>query len=117
MEQTNARYLEPSFFSPLPSLAVTDVSFISLSLIFPVIARLGCTEAIALIKPQFEVGKEIKRFDGVVKKEEDRLKAVEKVKEYAERSGFVTAGITDSPIEGPKGNKEFLIYLIKKVSD
>jgi 23S rRNA (cytidine1920-2'-O)/16S rRNA (cytidine1409-2'-O)-methyltransferase len=111
MEQTNARYLKRQMFAPLPDLAVTDVSFISLSLILPVIAHLGCRETVALIKPQFEVGKEIPGFDGVVRKDKDREKAVEKVKQYAMENGFLVKGVEKSPIQGPKGNVEYLIYL------
>jgi len=111
MENTNARFLKKTDFTPPPVLAVTDVSFISLSLILPVIKELNCLETIALIKPQFEIGREIKNFDGVVRKQEDREKAIEKVKAYALELDFKIQGIAESPIQGPKGNVEYLIYL------
>ncbi len=110
-EKTNARYLEKSDFAPLPDIAVCDVSFISLKLIFPVVARLECKEFVALIKPQFEVGKDVNGFDGIVRRESDRLMAIEKVKTYALENGFKIIGITKSVIKGPKGNQEYLIYL------
>lgn len=111
LEKTNARYLTKAQFNPLPLLAVIDVSFISLSLILPVVKNLQCAEVVALIKPQFEMGKEIKNFNGVVKTQEDRDKAIEKVKNYAIQNNFKVKGVVESPITGPKGNQEYLIYL------
>lgn len=111
LEKTNARYLEPSLFDPPPSLAVCDVSFISLKLIIPVVKKISIPDFVALIKPQFEVGKEIPGFDGVVKRDEERELAIVRVKEYAHDAGFVVSGLCESPITGPKGNVEYLIYL------
>ena len=75
-----------------------------------VVKNIGCKEVIALIKPQFEIGKEIKGFDGVVKNEKDRQRAIKKIEGFSKDLGFIIKGITESPITGPKGNKEYLMY-------
>lgn len=112
MEQTNGRILELSHFEQIIDFAVCDVSFISLKLILPVFKRLNIKKAVVLIKPQFEVGKEIEGFDGVVKKEEHRELAINRVKSYAKESGYQVSGLSKSPIQGPKGNQEYLLYLL-----
>ncbi len=93
---------------------VCDVSFISLKKIIPQIKKIAdySTECILLIKPQFEVGKEIAdKTKGVIRDEEIQRAVVEDIAKFAESSGFRVQGITDSPITGAKGNKEFLLWL------
>ncbi len=93
---------------------VCDVSFISLKKIIPQIKKIVDypIECVLLIKPQFEVGKEIAdKTKGVIKNEEIQRSVVEDIAEFSEEQRFHVEGITDSPITGAKGNKEFLIYL------
>lgn len=111
MERTNIRYLERL---PEPAdLAVIDVSFISLALVFPVVARLlrAGGEVVALIKPQFEAGREQVGRGGVVRDERVHRAVLEKVLISAERCGFKVLGLMPSPLKGPAGNVEFLAYL------
>jgi len=95
-----------------------DVSFISLKKILPHIKELVAnsqqqsTQIVALIKPQFEAGaKEVSRGKGVIKSEQKRLEIVEEIKIFAQSQDFKILGLTESPITGAKGNKEYLIYL------
>lgn len=114
MEQTNARYLTKEHINTEIDLAVIDVSFISLSLIFPAILKeLAVHQVIALIKPQFEVGEGIKGFNGIVKKEEHHIQAIEKINQLIGDYPYSILGLTYSPIKGPQGNIEFLLYLEK----
>jgi 23S rRNA (cytidine1920-2'-O)/16S rRNA (cytidine1409-2'-O)-methyltransferase len=111
MERVNARLLDT-----LPEqidLAVIDVSFISLGLILPRVARLlaPARDAITLIKPQFEVGKESVGKGGVVRDPRLHRVVIEQVLARAEALGFNAAGIIRSPIRGPAGNIEFLAWL------
>jgi 23S rRNA (cytidine1920-2'-O)/16S rRNA (cytidine1409-2'-O)-methyltransferase len=116
MERINARYLEQ-----LPEsvqLVTIDVSFISLTRILPMIkawfdpdAKISNT-IIPLIKPQFEAGKnEVKRGKGVIKDPIIHLRVLEEILGFAEDEGYSIKGLIQSPISGPKGNKEFLAYL------
>ncbi len=114
--QTNARFLKPEIFSEKPGLCAIDVSFISLKLVLgPVFGVMAPgAEMVALIKPQFELSPaDLKR--GIVKTEELRLKAVEKMRAFLEDAlpGVEEKGLMDSPIKGAKGNLEFLWYLKK----
>jgi 23S rRNA (cytidine1920-2'-O)/16S rRNA (cytidine1409-2'-O)-methyltransferase len=112
MERTNARHLE-SLPEPV-SLIVGDLSFISLTKILPAIQRLAShgAEAVLLIKPQFEVGRESVGKGGVVRDESLRQAAIAKVVASAEAGGAVSHGVIDSPIPGAKkGNIEALIHL------
>ncbi len=112
MEKTNFRDI-----SELPEKIdyfVCDVSFISLKKIIPQIKIIAdyTTEAALLIKPQFEVGKEVAdKCKGVIKDEEIQQGVVEDIATFAEASGFKVKGLAESPITGAKGNKEFLIWL------
>jgi len=112
MERTNARHLES-----LPeqvSLIVGDLSFISLTKVLPAIQRLSGqgSEAVLLIKPQFEVGKASVGKGGVVRDEDARQAAIEMVTRSAEDMGATAHGVIDSPIPGAKkGNIEALIHL------
>jgi len=126
MEETNARFVES-----LPeqvSLAVVDASFISLKILLPVIKRWFTLfllssfvegkkkeerrDVIALIKPQFEAGKkDVSRGDGVIRDPEIHRQVLTDVLKYAKEEGFAIRGLVKSPLMGPKGNAEFLVWL------
>ena len=111
MDRTNARYLTRDNFPENIELAVCDVSFISLKLILPVLDSV-CGEAVVLIKPQFEAGRDrISR--GIVRDKAVHIDVLEDMLKFIrEETGFVTIGLTHSPIKGTEGNTEFLCYLI-----
>ncbi len=114
LEKCNIRYLEPDTLGERVDLAVIDASFISLAKVLPnTLRHLRPGGAIvALIKPQFEVGKGEVGKGGVVRDEEKHQAVIRSVEEFARGLGLTVAGVTESPILGPKGNREFLIYLI-----
>lgn len=109
-ERTNARSLSPKDFDALFDLIVMDVSFISVTKIFPVLAGLLKDDGrmIVLIKPQFEVGKGEVGKGGIVREPEKHERVVKEVNESAEVNGFNAVKVIDSPILGAEGNKEFL---------
>lgn len=115
IERTNIRYLEREKIPDEIDIATIDVSFISLIKVVPNVLEFlkDNGEIIALIKPQFEVGKADVGKGGIVKDEAKRLKAVEHVKENLEALGLQTIGVMQSPIPGQKGNIEYLIYMKK----
>jgi 23S rRNA (cytidine1920-2'-O)/16S rRNA (cytidine1409-2'-O)-methyltransferase len=108
MERTNARYLE-ALPDPI-DVAVIDVSFISLALIFPAVDRILAPEGVVvpLIKPQFEAGKQDVGKGGVVRDPRIHRKVLERVIQDAAGTGFRCDGLTASPLTGPAGNHEFL---------
>lgn len=112
-ENFNARFMEPKDLPEVPSLAVTDVSFISLKLILPPIVRVLAPggQIVALIKPQFEVGKG-KAPGGLVRDEDLRLVARDEIVRFAtEELGLALRGLAESPIRGKEmGNIEYLSY-------
>ena len=110
-EGINARYLKPEDIGEPASLGVCDVSFISLTLIVPVIASLLTAngEMIILIKPQFEVGREQVGKGGIVRDPALHEAACAKIRAAVEALQFYTA-IIESPILGAEGNREFLLY-------
>jgi 23S rRNA (cytidine1920-2'-O)/16S rRNA (cytidine1409-2'-O)-methyltransferase len=113
IERQNARSLDPATLPFRPELAVCDVSFISLTLVLPsLVAALGPGRRplVALVKPQFEVGKGEVGKGGVVRDPEKRLAAVEKCAEAARALGCEVVGAIESPITGPAGNVEYLLY-------
>ncbi len=116
MERTNIRQLTPDQLSALPDLAVIDASFISLDKVLPPTLALlpAGGEVVALIKPQFEVGKGQVGKGGVVRDPEQHVAVVERVRAEAEALGCTTLGVTESPLLGQKGNREFLIHLRKE---
>ena len=116
MERTNIRYVTPDMLEIKPELAVVDLSFISLALVLPVINNLLAlkSETICLIKPQFEAGKGKVGKKGVVRDPEVHKEVLDIFIQNAEKSGFDIKGITYSPVKGPKGNIEYLAWLIKK---
>ncbi|MFA5103834.1 MAG: TlyA family RNA methyltransferase [Candidatus Margulisiibacteriota bacterium] len=115
IERTNARYLRPQDIPDKASLAVIDVSFISLSKILPAVFDLlaGDGQVAALVKPQFEAGRDKVGKGGIVKDEQARKDVLAKVIKEAESIGFKFIASCDSPISGADGNKEFLIHLKK----
>ncbi len=110
MENTNARYLTPTLFSPLPTLAVLDVSFISQTMIHAALAAILPKDSlfVSLIKPQFEAGRAALSKKGIVRAEKDREAAIRRVLLSATASGFASLGVTVSPILGGSGNTEYL---------
>jgi 23S rRNA (cytidine1920-2'-O)/16S rRNA (cytidine1409-2'-O)-methyltransferase len=115
MERCNIRNLTADKLDPLPTLAVIDASFISLAKVLPSTLPLlqENAEVIALIKPQFEVGKGQVGKGGVVKDPALHQQVIESTEQMALDSGCVVLGLEESPILGPKGNREFLLYLRK----
>jgi len=112
MEGVNARYLSGRALPEAVDIATIDVSFISLEKIIPAVKEIVKPggAVIALIKPQFEAERKyIKK--GVVKDPAVHEAVVGKIREKAQAAGFRVAGVVASPILGPAGNKEFLIYL------
>lgn len=116
MEKKNIRYLQPEELPEQPGLAVVDVSFISLRLVLPKVRDLLAEGGmiLALIKPQFEVGKGKVGKRGVVRSSKEHDRVILEIKEAAEAIDLEVSGVTESPLLGPKGNKEFFIYLVKR---
>lgn len=113
MERTNFRYMEPEHLEGfMPDFASIDVSFISLRLILPTLAKLMSDggRIVALIKPQFEAGREQVGKSGVVRDAKVHESVLETVLEFACQLDFVLEGLTYSPITGGEGNMEFLAY-------
>ena len=116
MERTNVRFLKPEDIpEPLDFVSI-DVSFISLRLVLPVIKDFlaGEGEIISLVKPQFEAEREEVGKHGVVREKKTHIEVIRRVIAFAKEIGLKVAGITYSPIRGPEGNIEFLLYLSKK---
>jgi 23S rRNA (cytidine1920-2'-O)/16S rRNA (cytidine1409-2'-O)-methyltransferase len=113
LEKTNVRYLEVSALPSRVGVATVDVSFISLKLVLPSIKNLlePGADVVALIKPQFEVGKGQVGKGGVVRSPEDHQRVIQEIAAAAAALGFSVHGVIESPLLGPKGNKEFLIHL------
>lgn len=109
-ENTNARELKPGNFASPFDVAVMDVSFISVTKIIPAIVPLlrPRGKLVILIKPQFEVGKGEVGKGGIVREPEKHERVVNEVNEFAASAGLTVLGVTDSPITGAEGNKEFL---------
>ena len=119
MEKTNARYLKPEDLQTVPDLCVMDVSFISVTKILPAAARLMQEqgEFVLLIKPQFEAGRESVGKKGVVRDEQVHMRVIRQVLDFVHRElTYRPAGLTHSPIRGPEGNIEFLLYLVSQAS-
>ena len=113
MERTNIRNVTPEMFGVPLDFASIDVAFISLDKVLPVVRTLLSErgEVIALIKPQFEAGKERVGKNGVVRDPLVHEDVIHKVLRVAEEQDFSPAGLTFSPVKGPKGNIEYLLYL------
>lgn len=115
LERENIRHLDPDRVPEACDLAVIDVSFISLTLVLPRVAALlrppPGKPIIALVKPQFEAGKDQVGRGGVVRDPGARLAAVDKVRTWARDHGFEVGPFVESPIHGPAGNVEYLLLL------
>ncbi len=114
IEQTNARTLDVATLPYRPDVVVCDVSFISLTLVLPTLvaaAGPGGKPIIVLVKPQFEVGKGEVGKGGVVREPEKRQAAVDKCATAARALGCEVVGVVESPITGPAGNVEYLLYV------
>lgn len=115
MEKTNIRYMTPDKLEDLIDFASIDVSFISLLLVLgpvrDVLVENG--QIVALIKPQFEAGREKVGKKGVVREKSVHIEVIEKVINYAIKNGFIIKNLEFSPIKGPEGNIEYLVHLEK----
>lgn len=118
-EKTNARYLSPSDFPEMMDWATTDVSFISLTKILPVAFDLLKEDGqmIALIKPQFEAGREHIGKKGVVRDPRVHEMVLDNLLDFIKTVGFKLRGLTFSPIQGPEGNIEYLVWMKKTQED
>ena len=108
-EKVNARNLTAADFDDEIEFVSIDVSFISLKLILPAVADFLKGELVALIKPQFEVGKHDVGKGGIVRDEVKRHEAVDGIVSFAREVGFEVKGVTESPVKGAEGNVEFLM--------
>lgn len=113
MERTNARHLKPGDIADPLDLVVIDASFISLKILIPPMLPFFRDRAafLCLIKPQFEVGRGKVGKKGVVRDESLHGEVIDDISAFARGQGLVPRGVTASPILGPKGNREFLIFL------
>jgi 23S rRNA (cytidine1920-2'-O)/16S rRNA (cytidine1409-2'-O)-methyltransferase len=112
-ERTNARDLEASHFDEPIDLVVVDASFIGIEKLLPAIARVlpAGRELVALVKPQFEAGREaVSRGRGVIRDEAVREAAIDGARRAIETAGFTIVAEVDSPLAGPKGNVERFIH-------
>jgi len=114
-EQTNARNLDPSIIPEPVDVVVCDASFIGLSKVLQAPLRLARPggKLIALIKPQFEAGREEVGKGGVVRDPDVHERVCSEARAWAESQGWTVLGITPSPITGPEGNVEFLLGAVK----
>jgi len=132
MEETNARYIES--LSEQISLVTVDASFISLKILLPVVKKWlfhlssfadepgkmkeEGSDVVALIKPQFEAGKkDVSRGDGVIRDPEIHKQVLLDILSFAQKEGFQIQALIKSPLLGPKGNAEFLVWLGKEEMD
>ena len=113
MERTNVRYLEADSLPEQVDAATTDVAFISLDKILPAVHKILKPEGfvVALVKPQFEAGKENVGKKGVVREAAVHEQVINNVIDFAKSEGFGIAGLDFSPIKGPEGNIEYLLLL------
>lgn len=113
MEEQNARHLTEKEISEQADIVVCDASFISLKKVLPAALKLLTSngELITLIKPQFEVGKaEVSRGKGVITDAKLHQQVCDDIMIWVQNEGWIVKGVIESPITGPKGNKEFLLY-------
>jgi 23S rRNA (cytidine1920-2'-O)/16S rRNA (cytidine1409-2'-O)-methyltransferase len=113
MDRTNIRYLTPELLGTTVDLIVADLSFISLETVLPALVSVlkPTGQALLMVKPQFEVGKEALGPGGVVEDNEQRIAAVNKIAGKAYSLGLGTAGVVASPLPGPSGNVEYFLWL------
>ena len=119
LERTNFRYVTKEIIPEDIDFASVDVSFISLKLILPVMYNLLKSEgeAVCLIKPQFEAGKENVGKKGVVRDPAIHEMVIRTIAEFANSQKFYVLGLEHSPVKGPEGNIEYLMYLRKSDKD
>ncbi|MEF9933777.1 MAG: TlyA family RNA methyltransferase [Clostridium sp.] len=117
MERTNIRYVTPENLDEQLDFASIDVSFISLKLVLPVLKTLLTDkgEIVALIKPQFEAGREKVGKKGVVRDPKVHEEVILMIMNFAKSIGYKIRGLDFSPVKGPEGNREYLLYLSKDV--
>lgn len=115
LERTNFRYVTSEQIPESIDFASIDVSFISLKLIFPALMPLLQTdgECVCLVKPQFEAGKDKVGKKGVVRERVTHIEVIENVIGYASDNGFSVLNLDFSPVKGPEGNIEYLLYIKK----
>ena len=116
LEQTNARHLTRELIPEAPDIVVCDASFISLAKVLEAplrLARPGAT-LVALVKPQFEAGRNEVGKGGVVRDTAVHERVCAAAKDWVESQGWTVLGISESPITGPEGNREFLLGAIKE---
>lgn len=116
LERTNARFLTGAHFPIAPEFGATDVSFISLKAVLPAVLPLmgGKREFVALIKPQFEAPKEDVGEKGVVRDPAVHVRVLSDMLDFVQTLPWAAAGLDFSPIRGPEGNIEFLLYLMPR---
>lgn len=119
MERTNIRYVQPEDLGEPLDLSVVDVSFISLKIVLPAIARLlkPTGQVLCLIKPQFEAGKDKVGKKGVVREPAVHQEVLENFVALADELGFTIRNLTFSPVKGPEGNIEFLGHLSREAGE
>ena len=112
LDRQNARFLTPEMLPEPPDMAVVDVSFISLTLVLPAVVRVLVPPAdvVALVKPQFEVGKGQVGKGGVVRDAAQRADVVSRIRASAEAIGLTIVGQVESVLPGPKGNREIFLW-------
>lgn len=115
MDRTNIRYLTPEDLGQKVDLIVADLSFISLETVLPALASVlkEDGDALLMVKPQFEVGKDLLGPGGVVTENPLRVDAVNKIATKAFELGLGTAGVVASPLPGPSGNVEYFLWLTR----
>lgn len=115
LEKTNIRSLTADRLGEAADLAVIDASFISLQKVLPptLVLLAPTADIVALIKPQFEAGREHVGKGGVVRDPEIHRRVVEEISRFCSDGGLSVMGVVESPITGPKGNREFLLYIKK----
>lgn len=115
MEQTHIRDVSPELLNPIPTLAVIDVSFISLKKVLPKVKMLVSKDAtiVAMMKPQFEVGPQFLK-KGVVRSEAVQKDTLLNMIQFCKENGFIVINSAPSKLKGPKGNQEIFIHLVNK---
>lgn len=115
LERTNIRYIDDKIVPDKLDFFSVDVSFISLKLVLPVARNFMCenASAVCLIKPQFEAGKENVGKNGVVRDKNVHVEVVNNICDFVLNNGFNILGLDYSPVKGPKGNIEYLVYIQK----
>lgn len=118
MERVNIRHLSPGTLDEIPDFVTIDLSFISLSKVLPLVGELTAPEAegVALVKPQFEAGREKVGKKGVVRDQQVHIEVLNNNIDLVTGLGWAATGLDFSPIKGPEGNIEYLLYF-KKIGD